>query len=238
MILFNSFVLLFAAAAFWRTRRATLITLGLALLAGIATGWLTAPLVALAESGVAPAEPPVFAGRTAIIVLGAGIKRHDGLLVPPENGLARIARAAELYSACQRSGARCTVIVTGGDPHRHGTTEADLYAPLLLARGVPPRDLTLERRSRTTYENAQYTAPILLAKHYDETILVTSSYQMRRALLDFARFGVTPQPVFANRDRAICGGRPRWTNFVTASRALHEIAGIIQFYAYRRLGWF
>jgi uncharacterized SAM-binding protein YcdF (DUF218 family) len=238
LILFDSFVLLFAAAAIWRTRRTALLTLGFALLAGLATGWLTAPLVALAESGVTPAEPPVFAGHTAIVVLGAGIERRDGLLVPPDDGLARIARAAELHSVCERTAARCTVIVTGGDPHRHGITEADLYAPLLLARGVAVRDLVLERRSRTTYENAKYTAPILLAEHYDETILVTSSYQMRRALLDFARFGVTPQPVFANRLRAIRGWWPRWANFVTASRALHEIAGIVQFYAYRRLGWF
>ncbi|MBN3724358.1 YdcF family protein [Burkholderia sp. Ac-20379] len=238
MILFVSFVLLIAAAAIWRKRRFALAAAAFVLLYGLASGWFVAPLVAIAEAGVEPVDPPAMSGRTAIVVLGAGIDRRNGALVPPRDALARIARAAQVHSVCQRIAAHCTVIVTGGDPHRHGISEAALYAPLLRERGVTGHDLILEPRSRTTYENAKFTAPILLAEHYDATILITSSYQMRRALLDFARFGIAPQPVYANRLRAECGWRPHASNFVAASRALHEIAGIVQFYAYRWLGWF
>ncbi|NIF89245.1 YdcF family protein [Burkholderia sp. Cy-637] len=238
MILFDSFVLLFVAAALWRKRRFAIAATGLALLLAIGTGWLAAPLVALAEAGVEPVEAPAMRGHTAIVLLGGGIEHRHGELVPPHDALSRIVRAAELHSVCQAIASQCDIVVTGGDPHHHGISEAQLYAPLLRERGVAERDLILETRSRTTYENAKYTAPILLAQHYDATILVTSSYQMRRALLDFARFDIEPQPVYANQLRPILGWRPVWHNFVAASRALHEIAGIMQFYAYRRLGWF
>ncbi|AEA60434.1 YdcF family protein [Burkholderia gladioli] len=238
MILFDSFVLLFVAAALWRKRRFAIAATGLALLLAIGTGWLAAPLVALAEAGVEPVEAPTMRGHTAIVLLGGGIERRRGELVPPHDALSRIVRAAELHSVCQAIASQCDIVVTGGDPHHHGISEAQLYAPLLREHGVAERDLILETRSRTTYENAKYTAPILLAQHYDATILVTSSYQMRRALLDFARFDIEPQPVYANQLRPILGWRPVWHNFVAASRALHEIAGIMQFYAYRRLGWF
>ncbi len=222
----------------WRKYRLAIVVTTLALLLSIATGWLTAPIVALAEAGVSPTDTPRITGHTAIVVLGAGIRRADGRFVPPFDALARIARAAELHSVCQRIGARCTVIMTGGDPHHHGISEAELYAPYLRSHGIDDPDLILEPRSRTTYENAKFTAPILRAQHYDATILVTSSYQMHRAMLDFARFGIVPQPVYANRLQVVRGWLPVASNFKAASLALHEIAGIVQFYAYRRLGWF
>ncbi|AOJ10439.1 YdcF family protein [Burkholderia mayonis] len=240
MILFNTFGLLFVVFLLRRKRPGAIAILvaGGALLWLIASGWLAAPLIALAESGVRPIARPTMAGDTAIVMLGAGIKRRDGVAVPPRDALARIDKTAELYSACQRTAARCMVIVSGGDPQFRGITEADTYAPYLLARGVANGDLIREQRSHTTYENARFTAAILRAQHYDDLILVTSSYQMRRALLDFERFGIAPQPVYANRRDAQLGWLPRTGNLVNAERALHEILGIAQFHVYRRLGWF
>lgn len=239
MILFNSFLLLFVAFALWRKRRLAIALIGVIGYWLVASGWIVAPLIALAQSGVHPVEHPVMTGRTAIILLGAGTRRHgDGPLVPPADGFARIARTAELYSACKHTASACTVIVSGGDPQHHGATEADIYARYLLARGVANDDLIRENRSRTTYENAKFTTSILRSRHDDALILVTSSYQMRRALLDFARFGCAPQPVFANRRDAERGWLPRQRNVANGELALHEIGGVVQFYVYRMLGWF
>ncbi|KVN17603.1 MULTISPECIES: YdcF family protein [unclassified Burkholderia] len=240
MILFNSFGLLFVVFLLCRKRRAAfaILAAGAALLWLIASGWLAAPLVALAEAGVRPVAHPVMTGDTTIVMLGAGIRRRDGAAVPPRDALARIDKTAELYSACQRTAKRCTVVVSGGDPQMRGITEADTYAPYLLARGVAHADLIRERSSHTTYENARFTVPILRAQHYDDLILVTSSYQMKRALLDFERFGIVPQPVYANRRDARLGWLPRAANLVNAELALHEIVGVAQFHVYRRLGWF
>ncbi|KFE58131.1 hypothetical protein IV01_00010, partial [Pseudomonas syringae] len=42
------------------------------------------------------------------------------------------------------SGASCRVIVSGGNPQRHETSEADNYLPYLLQRQVPRADIVLE----------------------------------------------------------------------------------------------
>ncbi|MGU7769371.1 YdcF family protein [Burkholderia sp. MR1-5-21] len=238
MILFDSFALLFIASVLFRKQRRAIAAATLALFWLLATGWLAAPLIAWSQAGVTPVERPDMHGRTALILIGAGTKRIDGRLQPPADGFARIRKTAELYRTCRRQAERCTVILSGGDPQRHGATEAATYAPYLVAGGVTPEDLTLEANSRTTYENAKFTAPILRSQHDDAWILVTSSYQMRRALLDFRRFGIDPQPVYANRRDANTGWLPRWQNLVNAEHAAHELVGIAQFHVYRRLGWF
>lgn len=231
-------MLLFVAFVLWRKRRRAIAIIGVAAFWLLASGWLTAPLIALSQSGVQPVDQPAMTGHTALILIGAGTYRREGAIVPPPDGLARVARIAELYAECRHTAVACTVIMSGGDPQHHGATEADTYARYLLARGVARQDLILENRSRTTYENAKLTSPILRSRHYDAWILVTSSYQMRRALLDFAHFGIAPQPVYANRREAKLGWLPRPVNLWNAELALHEIVGVAQFHLYSRLGWF
>jgi uncharacterized SAM-binding protein YcdF (DUF218 family) len=239
LILFDSFALLFIAFLLCRRHRLTIAIAAAALFWLLSTGWLAAPLIAWAQAGVVPVERPDMHGRTVLILLGSGTThRDDGTLEPMPDGFARIRKTAELYRDCTRRAQRCTVIVSGGDPQQHGATEAATYAPYLVAAGVAPGDLILEPRSRTTYENAKDTTSILRSRHDDAYVLVTSSYQMRRALLDFQRFGLAPQPVYANRRDAQCGLLPRWRNLANAARALHELVGIAQFHVYRWLGWF
>lgn len=238
MILSVSFALLAAVALTWRKYRRPLVAAWAVLVWLVASGWLAAPLVALAEYGVRPIAHPVMRGHTVLIVIGAGTRKRGDRVTPPVDGLARIAKATALYSSCKRIADACTVVVSGGDPQHHGATEAQTYGREFITNGVARDDLIIENRSQTTYENAKFTASILRSTPYDEAILVTSSYQMRRALLDFARFGVTPQPVYANRVEAQTGWRPRIVNLIAAERALHEIVGIAQFRVYRALGWF
>jgi uncharacterized SAM-binding protein YcdF (DUF218 family) len=103
---------------------------------------------------------------------------------------------------------------------------------------VPRADIVLENSSLTTYENARNVSAILEGSRYDSLILVTSAYQMPRALLDFHRFGLAPQPMISNARRARLGVLPRYDNLVNAEIALHELIGIAQFHVYRAIGWF
>ncbi len=238
LILFDSFVLLFIGFLLCRKQRRRIALAAVALFWLIASGWLAAPFIAWAEAGVEPVEHPDMHGQTVLIVLGAGTQRADDGLRPPRDGAARIRKAAELYRTCRRQAERCTVVMSGGDPQHHGDTEAAVYGRGLVAAGVDPGDLVLEPKSRTTYENAQFTTSILRSRRDDARILITSSYQMRRALLDFRRFGIDPQPVFANRREAHTGWLPRWSNVVAAEFALHELIGIAQFHVYRLIGRF
>ncbi|WP_245163670.1 YdcF family protein [Burkholderia latens] len=238
MILFDSFVLLFICFMLCRKRRRVVAIAGATLFWLIASGWLAAPLIAWTEAGVTPIERPDMHGHTTLIIIGAGTRRTDAGLQPPRDGDARIRKTAALYRMCRQQAARCTVVMSGGNPQHHGDTEASVYGRRLIADGVAPGDLILEPNSRTTHENAKFTASILRSQHDDARILVTSSYQMRRALLNFRRFGIDPQPVYANRRRAETGWLPRWHNLADADRALHELIGIAQFHVYRWLGWF
>jgi uncharacterized SAM-binding protein YcdF (DUF218 family) len=199
----------------------------------IGAGWLAAPLVWLAEAGVQPVTTPLMHGHTALIVLGDGTKRRAGTLVPPADGVSRIESGAHMYRACRQQAQRCTLIMSGGDPQRHGASEADVYGRYLLARGIAPDDLQLETRSLNTYENAKFTARLLQDTHYDAIVLMTSRYHLHRALLDFEHFGIQPQPVAVDTDTIDYGWLPRLHNLRLALISLHEILGIAQFYAYR-----
>lgn len=174
-----------------------------------------------------------------IVMLGSGTDYDDNhKLVPRFDALARIATSAATYAACKRSDSNCQVIISGGNPQKHEASEADTYLPYLLEKQVPRSDVILENRSLTTYENARNVAAVLHDTHYDTLILVTSAYQMPRALLDFHRFGLTPELLISNRRTAHRGWLPRLDNLVNADLALHELIGIAQFYVYCTIGWF
>ncbi|MEA3118867.1 MAG: hypothetical protein QOI13_2137 [Paraburkholderia sp.] len=212
-----------------------------ALLWLLAAGWLAAPLLAWAQSGTPDTPRAQFAPRTVIVMLGSGTEYDDrGALVPKTDAWARIVKTAALYSDCKHSApnASCTVIVSGGNPQRHEATEADTYAPYLLNLHVAPADLLLDNTSLTTYDNAEHVMRILHDKRYGSLILVTSAYHMPRAMLDFARFDLAPQPVIANARKIKTGVMPRLSNLVNANIAMHELIGRAQFHVYRALGWF
>lgn len=97
----------------------------------------------------------------ALIVLGGGL--HE-----------RPVRAAQLY----KEHAAPRIIITGyGD---------DLInRRLLLAAGVPASAIEIEPKSRTTQQNAEFTARLLRADGIRRAILVTSWYHSRRALKCF-----------------------------------------------------
>jgi uncharacterized SAM-binding protein YcdF (DUF218 family) len=241
LILFTLLALFLAAFLLVRRARAA-IAIGAALLFWLlAAGWLAAPLMAQVQPPDATGThgSPAFAPRTAIILLGGGTEydQHN-LLIPKRDARERIARTAQLYGQCKVAAAQCTVIVSGGNPQRHTATEADTYLPWLLREGVARGDIVLENRSLNTYQNARYVAAILPHGYYDSLILVTSAYQMPRALLDFHVFGLAPQPVIANTRHARRGVLPRYENLAGAELALHELIGIAQFHVYRALGWF
>jgi uncharacterized SAM-binding protein YcdF (DUF218 family) len=57
-----------------------------------------------------------------------------------------------------------------------------------LSLGVPKKDLIPEVKSRTTFENAYYSAEIMRAQGFLSAIVVTSAYHTRRSNIIFSRF--------------------------------------------------
>ncbi len=118
--------------------------------------------------------------RDAIVVLGSTLLPSGALTdVLAE----RVATAAQLFHA----GAAPIVVATGGLLHGAPRTEADAMAEALRAAGVPAAAIVLERASRSTYENARFTAALLPPGA--RVWIVTQPFHARRATRCFRAFG-------------------------------------------------
>jgi len=87
----------------------------------------------------------------------------------------------------------------------------------------------VERRSRTTRENARETAALLAPAWIKNVVLVTSAVHMHRAVAEFEAAGVTvvPAPVGGTLTvgRGLLAWLPRPSALERSRDALYEIAG-------------
>jgi len=92
-----------------------------------------------------------------------------------------------------------------------------------------------EDQSRTTHENALYSAKLLQAHRVTTVVLVTHAWHMRRAVWSFERAGLhaIPWPAPRTYDEAdrIDDYLPRTSALLDSYHALHEAIGL----AYYRL---
>lgn len=145
--------------------------------------------------------PPWDAARGApdgIIVLGGSIDAdlsvaHGGAVVRSEAD--RIIAAAVL--ARQYPNAR--ILFTGGSANllSNDAKEADYAGALFESLGVARARLTMERRSRNTQENVEFSKAMVAPKSGERWLLVTSAFHMPRSVGLFrkAGFAVEPYPV-------------------------------------------
>lgn len=112
-----------------------------------------------AEAFLVERDLPV--GADVIVVLGG-------------DALPRAEQAAELW----REGQAPAILATGfGD--------CEFVQRTLITAGVSPEAITTECRSRTTWDNATFSQPILADMHVSRAILVTSWYHSKRAVKRF-----------------------------------------------------
>lgn len=129
-------------------------------------------------------------GLAGLIVLGGG---EDGRASPPRE-IAGLNEAAERYTeavALWRRYPHLRVVLSGGSSTLAGRdgTEAERAVHLLTALGVPQDRIIAEGRSRSTHENATFTADLLKPKPGERWLLVTSGWHMPRAIGCFRRAG-------------------------------------------------
>lgn len=125
--------------------------------AGVVATWLAIGegSHAWAQSRGLPARRPAASGRAeAIIVLGYP-SRADGSPHPLQRWRARIAARSI------NPGAASTVIVCTGAVDHSGRTEAEVLAELLIGLGVPADQIVLETQARSTWQNLEYSAPLV-----------------------------------------------------------------------------
>ena len=117
--------------------------------------------------------------------------------------------------------------------------EAQRLRQLALEYGVDDRAILTEERSRTTAENALYTAPLIQQRGWKRVLLVTSAQHMRRSVGVFEAQGidVIPAPTDAQAiDRPLSIGRflPDVDALRMSHKATKEYVGIL---VYSVRGW-
>jgi uncharacterized SAM-binding protein YcdF (DUF218 family) len=145
--------------------------------------------------------PPWDAARGApdgIVVLGGPIDAdlsvaHGRVVVTsaPDRMIAAAALARRYPNA--------RLIYSGGSANMlsNDAREADYAAALFESLGVSSERLMMERRSRNTEENAQFSRALAAPKAGERWLLVTSAFHMPRSVGLFrkAGFAVEPYPV-------------------------------------------
>lgn len=214
-------------------------------LAGIALAWLAVFAIGcgpvpgwLLQHWEAPfAQRPAMAWATsnAIVLLTANANNPPGGVPEPgQGGYTRVAETVALYRSCREAGARCTVLVSGGDASFLGEPLAQVYRHALMRLGVAEADMVLEPRSRTTWQNAEFARAPLAHIGAEKVWLVSSALHLRRAEFAFRHFGIQAIPMRADYPRGVWTWLPSAYNFHVTNLALHEYAGMA---LYRWQAW-
>lgn len=191
-----------------RRRRLSAAIAGLALAWSLAwsipcaSDWLRSGL----ESRYPVLTPAALPKADAIVVLGGG---HYGWVKRPDIRIEQLESSRIAAGARAWFGGRAPVVILSGGGGRSGT-EARMMAAAIAKLGVPSSALLLEERSRSTEDNARYTAALASGRDIRTVLLVTSSLHMPRAMLEFGRTGIraVPVPVPEKADRS--HWRDRW----------------------------
>ena len=145
-----------------------------------------------------PPWDPARGAPDGIIVLGASIEAelsaaHGAPVV--RSAPDRIIAAAAL--AHRYPNAR--VVFSGGSANliSNDAREADYAGAIFESLGIAKSRLTMERRSRNTLENAEFSKALVAPKDGERWLLVTSAFHMPRSVGLFrkAGFAVEPYPV-------------------------------------------
>ncbi|GGX56695.1 YdcF family protein [Saccharospirillum salsuginis] len=236
---FLQLLMLLAALLFWRWRPR--LARWLTALSIVSLWLLATPMVAngLLESLETRHDflTPEQADRTdaqAIVILAAGVvtNAHEyGQPMASNHTLMRLR-----YGAYLQRRTDLPILVSGGSVF--GETDETLAG--IMAREletlyrVPVR--WREQNSRTTHENATYSAEMLAEAGIDRILLVTEAFHMPRSVQAFENQGleVIPAPTtsYGMTDTGILGLTPSALALNGSSMAIHEYLGML---AYRVL---
>jgi uncharacterized SAM-binding protein YcdF (DUF218 family) len=169
------------------------------------TELLSAEAVVVLGGGVvyrSPAERAIqeldefMAGEERIADASGATPGRPGPALTPE------AESRLLYGVRLARRLRVPLVVSGGRVLSAELVppEAEVAADLALDLGIPRSMLRVEPDSRTTAENARFTAERFA---FHRVAVVTSAYHMRRAILAFEREGLSPiaAPAAYRRDQ-------------------------------------
>ncbi|MCL2626577.1 MAG: YdcF family protein [Cystobacterineae bacterium] len=127
----------------------------------------------------------------AIVVMGARVLPRGR---PSPALRARAERAARLF----HGGAAPLLLVSGGKTDMP-KSEAQAGCEVVVQKNVPLYACLLEEQSRSTAQNAEFSAPLLRQRGVRRIVLVSDGYHLLRACAHFRREGFSVLPVASGR---------------------------------------
>lgn len=132
------------------------------------------PFIWFLASPLIISEAPEHAD--AIVVFGGGVGETGS---PGKSTIERARYAVKLYN----NGYAGKILFSSGYTYNYNDAEnMKLFA---ISMGVPAKDILLEQKANSTYENVIFSKEILDRNGWSSILLVSSPYNMRRAFLVF-----------------------------------------------------
>lgn len=182
-------------------------------------------------AAIPPDGPPNGPPPGAIVILSADVDRQAE---PPGADIGPLTLERERAGANLARRTDLPVLVTGGLVTAPPPVGQMMAASMPKDFNVPVR--WTEDRSATTWENAEFSVPMLKAAGITRVYLVTHAWHMRRAIVAFQHFGmdVVPAPVRMEPvpRRSLGEFIPRSSAWAGSYFAMHEWVGLL-FYLVR-----
>ena len=169
----------------------------------------------------------------AIVILGAGRRENAPEFAgdtPSAFALERIRYGVWLARRTQ-----LPLLVSGGLGTDDRVPEAELMKQVIEKEYIISVKW-LEKQSKNTHENAEFSAKILKAEGIDSIYLVTHAFHMRRSLWSFAKAGlmVVPAPTAfyseSQREISLRHFFPSAISMQRSALVFHEVVGSLWYY--------
>ena len=205
----------------------SLILLATLALYGLSTPWVGGLLLKSLEiSG--PVSQPALKSADAIVILGGGRRLREA-----EYGgdtLNSISLERLRYAAFLHRASGLPILASGGVANCGTLAESRIMQHILQSEyGLSAK--WIEDASSTTWENAQYAAPLLKQAGVQRIVLVTHAWHLRRAVPLFESQGLSVIPAgiqFSSTDaNSILDLLPTSAGLRDSTFALHEWLGIL-----------
>ena len=217
------------AALLWRRFGITVVLVSTLCLYVAATPAFSSYLAYQLETEIP--ENVDFSGAEAIVVLGADVRRGDGRnsdRIGPAS-LERLVLAVDAYRRLH-----LPIAVSGGRVADWHVAVGQLMKSALEEYfGIPVT--WSEEESRTTYENALYTARLLRREQINTVVVIAQAEDLPRAVWCFKRVGLRaipwPAPRRVFKPDSVEDFLPDSKAFQQSFHALHEMIGSLYYRA-------
>jgi len=155
-----------------------------------------------------------------ILVFGGGVGETGS---PGKSTIERAKYAAELYKKDYAN----KVIFSSG--YTYTTNDAENMKLFAISMEVPEKDIILEERANSAYENVLFSKQLLDKYHQNSVILISSPYNMRRVQLVFKKLGNNIKVIYAPVQNSQFYNRSNGIKLGQIKAIMHEYIGIIYY---------